>query len=440
MDTDFTSRRIFLTHQQGAADRRTSFRIEDEPVIFNEVFIPNQRPNWNVVKDQQGFSQWSSRIDSFNNDNRQLEPFLSNQSTAMELIMPNYKLKNSLWYEQSGLASTNWTQSETDYLIQLCRQFNGRLFIVQDRYSYLTNESPPHNCNIDSTNKSNFPKRTLEDIRSRVARILGMSYDIEMDRVSRDLIEKETSCQRQIQMQLLEDTITALPSIIPYRHKALLLIGGNALANQLLFHNPTLPELVGGSIGKAITGYLVNLSTNNNLNRSSNSIGSLSNETDTAPKSSKKKKVASVKSEKVSNGQISTDPKHVDKVPGSKKSSNRGSSNTYARSVLTVVSKTTGGATRQIDRILLEMGLPKPVYPTRKVCEKYEELRQYVVQLIDAQKSAENATNSMQNKINTIAFPSSIPSESVSDGHNSSRKSSRSSSPKPMNPKNSRLR
>jgi DNA methyltransferase 1-associated protein 1 len=69
-------------------------------------------------------------------------------------------------YEQE-LKSDTWSKEETDYLMELCREFDLRWILITDRYEYQPASIPPIDGNESTTLIPAPQPRTMEDLKSR---------------------------------------------------------------------------------------------------------------------------------------------------------------------------------------------------------------------------------------------------------------------------------
>jgi DNA methyltransferase 1-associated protein 1 len=240
-------------------------------------------------------------------------------------------------YEEH-LRSEEWTREETDYLFGLCQDFNYRLVIVVDRYGF------------PSTNRS------LEDIRERYYEVTGKLSTIRTGDRQQFVYDKEGDRHRRLKLaalstrdseQIREEALLAeimsqmrisLPLVVTEREKLLICCGG--LGQNVLAHAPTMPELIGA--GRNRRG-----SVENRPNKSSHKQSGSGRKADT-----KRRRPSAVV---VSEGENEVyDVAHAG--PGRKPKP--AMANTTVRSAMLRPIRV--GLTRQVDKILLEMGLRKP--------------------------------------------------------------------------------
>jgi DNA methyltransferase 1-associated protein 1 len=63
------------------------------------------------------------------------------------------------------LNDENWTKNETDYLMDLCQQFDLRFFVVHDRW--------------DASKFGNAKTRTIDELKDRYYKVIGVMQKVE---------------------------------------------------------------------------------------------------------------------------------------------------------------------------------------------------------------------------------------------------------------------
>lgn len=170
------------------------------------------------------------------------------------------------------LVSTEWTREETDYLFSLCDRYYHRLIVVAGHYAFRCRGED----SLQEPQQQQQQQRSLEDIRERYYQVMNQLrlgettnatsgkmngsfyyYDKEGDKHRRLVLNGFLSRPTEVQAEeaLLAEAMgamrLALPQVLQERERLLLCCGG--LGQHLLAHAPTLPELCGGS-GAAATG------------------------------------------------------------------------------------------------------------------------------------------------------------------------------------------
>lgn len=262
---------------------------------------------------------------------------------------------------EAHLQCEAWSRKETDYLFDLCSQFNCRFILIADRYSF-----------------SDTP-RSIEDMRERYyqveAKLAGLrgepsyTYDKEGDRHRRLTISQPRDTDSLKEEALLSSLLSAmrldLPAVTQARERLLLTCGG--LGQQLLAHAQTLPELLG-------------------MRRKS--VDSKNSKKNAARKEARKRRAGQIEENEIY-GQIG--PSHAGRKPKPVMA------NTLTRSTnLTTIRV---GLTRHVDKLLQEKGLctvllimltfivNRPIVPTVQVCHKFDELRGLLAKMAEAQKN-----------------------------------------------------
>ncbi|PJF20014.1 hypothetical protein PSACC_00187 [Paramicrosporidium saccamoebae] len=263
---------------------------------------------------------------------------------------------------ETHLRCEDWSRKETDYLFDLCNQFNCRFVLVADRY------------NFDGS------LRSMEDMRERYYQVEAKlsslrgepsyTYDKEGDRHRRLTISQPRDSDSLREEALLSSLLSAmrldLPAITQARERLLLTCGG--LGQQLLAHAQTLPELLG-------------------MRRKS--VDSKNSKKNAARKEARKRRAGQATEESEIYGQAG--PSHVGRKPKPV------TANTLVRSADLKTIRV--GLTRHVDKLLQEKGLcnfllltlkfivNRPVVPTVQVCKKFDELRGLLAKMAEAQKN-----------------------------------------------------
>ena len=91
-----------------------------------------------------------------------VEPDYPYAKFNVKVSVPEYTLEQ---YD-SHLRSDDWTKDETDYLIELAREYDLRWVVIWDRYEYQPSDSSKENTDPTMTT-AQPPQRSMEDLKAR---------------------------------------------------------------------------------------------------------------------------------------------------------------------------------------------------------------------------------------------------------------------------------
>ncbi|KAK9483054.1 hypothetical protein V1527DRAFT_474338 [Lipomyces starkeyi] len=338
-----------------------------------------------------------------------------------------------------GLADTAWTPRETEYLFDLCREYDLRWLVVQDRYDYEPEENEPPSIRTleDLKERYYFCCRKLMELRRDASGVDWTQRDLELynamnfnkdkeimrkqylerllSRSPAEIAEEERlileyrrlqeSSKKLVQdreelLRLLESPQTA-NSFAQYQSpQGLSQLAGNILASDKNRRRKGVPEPAaqGGPVARAVPG-----TPNSGVHAQALAqaqqahVAGVQNGvhgTKQTPQAGRPSSQAAPAVSKAELVQSATAKKVVKRVPPGEENlygisyHDKLVQGVYLRS--TKISTLKPTVQTKVASILAELGIAtKLAMPTAKVCERYEALQQAINLLIETKKQAD---------------------------------------------------
>lgn len=279
----------------------------------------------------------------------------------------------------------DWTFEETEYFLELLRQFNFKFPIVADRYD------PSYNRTIVDL-KERFYSIEAK-LKATRGEIVLFRYDAEWDRKRRLQLESyhaRPTAEQQDELFIMEEierVTRSLPELVREREEAMNLYHNGVDRITMDGLQLTMAEVINGGYPvsvqatprkKSISGpSAINKqpASNNNRRDRKRSIGS-------AGCSAVVSRAGGASSETVSKAATGSGPGRKPKPA---------TAPTHLSS--TMLQPIRVGLTRHVDRMMIDYGLSaRPNFATPAVLAKYDEIRSLLAQLAEAKKALEAAT------------------------------------------------
>lgn len=293
---------------------------------------------------------------------------------------------------EGHLRVPGWSREETDYLMEMCRQFSYRFVVVAERYEFASDA--PRTVE-DLRERYYYVRRKLAALRPSASSASAapspspvpdsLLYDKEADRHYRlklDALHRrpvETSHEELLLSEMMAQLRLVLPRVVQEREKVLLLCC-RGFGNTLLAQGPSFAELAGSRSRKSSAAGPASDPSRSNRSQKSDASRNPSHRKGSLAASDTKKRRPSVSGSETwnaasvaSSGAPGRKPKPI-------------MCNTFARSQNLRTLRV--GLTRHVDRMLLDLGLGvRPALPTVAVCGRFEELRSQLARLSELQKT-----------------------------------------------------